>query len=83
MIDDGNEREITMDDILKALKRMKVGKTAGYDRDSSEMVRGDEGILGSYYRDSKKGREMCRRKVNGGSNTCSDAAFDAGNVKFT
>ncbi|GBP55759.1 hypothetical protein EVAR_23571_1 [Eumeta japonica] len=32
MIDDGNESEITMDGIMKALTRMKVGKAAGYDK---------------------------------------------------
>ncbi|GBP43766.1 hypothetical protein EVAR_28941_1 [Eumeta japonica] len=40
MIDDGNESEITTDEIMKALKRMKVGKAVGYDRVSSEMLRG-------------------------------------------
>ncbi|GBP15545.1 hypothetical protein EVAR_9320_1 [Eumeta japonica] len=45
MIDDGNESEITMDEILKALKRMKVRKTSGYDKFSSEMLRGDGGIM--------------------------------------
>ncbi|GBP08001.1 hypothetical protein EVAR_78124_1 [Eumeta japonica] len=40
MIDDGNESEITMDEILKALKRTKVGKAAGYGRTSSEILRG-------------------------------------------
>ncbi|GBP71600.1 hypothetical protein EVAR_10813_1 [Eumeta japonica] len=41
MNDDGNEREITMNEIMKALKRMNVGKAAGYDRVSSEMLRGE------------------------------------------
>ncbi|GBP76803.1 hypothetical protein EVAR_42653_1 [Eumeta japonica] len=36
MLDDGNECEI-----VKALKRMKVEKAAGYDRVSSEMLSGD------------------------------------------
>ncbi|GBP50361.1 hypothetical protein EVAR_32606_1 [Eumeta japonica] len=40
MIDDGNESEIT-----KAQKRMKVGKAAGYDRVSLEMLRGGEVIV--------------------------------------
>ncbi|GBP63058.1 hypothetical protein EVAR_87430_1 [Eumeta japonica] len=47
MIDDGNKREITMDEIMKALKRMKVGKAAGYDRVSSEMLRGNGDIVAS------------------------------------
>ncbi|GBP50136.1 hypothetical protein EVAR_42817_1 [Eumeta japonica] len=41
MIDDENESEITMDEIMKALKRMKIGKAAGYDRVSSEMLKGE------------------------------------------
>ncbi|GBP29378.1 hypothetical protein EVAR_22750_1 [Eumeta japonica] len=44
-IDDGNESEITMDEIMKALKHMKVGKAAGYDRVSSEMLRGGGGTV--------------------------------------
>ncbi|GBP43381.1 hypothetical protein EVAR_34297_1 [Eumeta japonica] len=32
MINDGNENEIMVDEIVKSLKRMKVGKAAGYDR---------------------------------------------------
>ncbi|GBP39049.1 hypothetical protein EVAR_89271_1 [Eumeta japonica] len=32
MIDDGNESEVTVDEIIKAPKHMKVGKAAGYDR---------------------------------------------------
>ncbi|GBP68258.1 hypothetical protein EVAR_48624_1 [Eumeta japonica] len=40
MIDDGNEREITTDEIMKALKRMKVGKATRYNKVSSEMLRG-------------------------------------------
>ncbi|GBP52396.1 hypothetical protein EVAR_4679_1 [Eumeta japonica] len=47
MIDDGNESEITMDEIMKALKRTKVGKAAVYDRVSSEMLRGGGCIMGS------------------------------------
>ncbi|GBP11106.1 hypothetical protein EVAR_79765_1 [Eumeta japonica] len=46
-IDDGNESEITMDEIMKALKRMKVGKAAGCDKVSSEMLRGGGGIVAS------------------------------------
>ncbi|GBP84084.1 hypothetical protein EVAR_68786_1 [Eumeta japonica] len=34
-----NDNEITMDEIVKALKCMKVGKVAGYDRISSDMLR--------------------------------------------
>ncbi|GBP40273.1 Transposon TX1 uncharacterized 149 kDa protein [Eumeta japonica] len=40
MIDDRNESEITIDEIMKALKYLKVGQAAGYDRVSSEMLRG-------------------------------------------
>ncbi|GBP54701.1 ATP-binding cassette sub-family A member 3 [Eumeta japonica] len=47
MIDDGNESEITIDAIMKALKHMKVGKAAGYDKVSSEMLRGAGGIVAS------------------------------------
>ncbi|GBP70996.1 hypothetical protein EVAR_57763_1 [Eumeta japonica] len=47
MIDDENESEITMDEILKALKCTKVGKAPGYDRVSSEMLRGGGGIVAS------------------------------------
>ncbi|GBP20598.1 hypothetical protein EVAR_93712_1 [Eumeta japonica] len=47
MIVDGNESEITMDEIMKALKRMKVRKIAEYYRVSPEMLRGDEGIVAS------------------------------------
>ncbi|GBP67177.1 hypothetical protein EVAR_42056_1 [Eumeta japonica] len=41
MIYDGNESEITMDEVMKELKLMKVGKAPGYDRLSSEMLRRD------------------------------------------
>ncbi|GBP63513.1 RWD domain-containing protein 1 [Eumeta japonica] len=47
MIDDGNESEITIDEIMKALKCMKVGKAAGYDRVTSEMLRGGGGVVTS------------------------------------
>ncbi|GBP82567.1 Transposon TX1 uncharacterized 149 kDa protein [Eumeta japonica] len=47
IIDDGNESEITMDEIMKALKRMKNGKAAGNDRVSSEMMRGERDIVAS------------------------------------
>ncbi|GBP92231.1 hypothetical protein EVAR_64414_1 [Eumeta japonica] len=47
MIDDGNESEITMNEIMKALKRMKVGKAAGYDELLSEMLRGGGDIVAS------------------------------------
>ncbi|GBP43199.1 hypothetical protein EVAR_26877_1 [Eumeta japonica] len=40
MINDENKNEIMMGDIIKALKRMKFGKAAEYDRVSSEMLRG-------------------------------------------
>ncbi|GBP58134.1 hypothetical protein EVAR_86296_1 [Eumeta japonica] len=39
------ESGITIDEIMKALKRMKVGKAAGYDRVSSEILRGAGGEL--------------------------------------
>ncbi|GBP21249.1 hypothetical protein EVAR_84376_1 [Eumeta japonica] len=45
MIDDGNESGITMDEIMKMLKRMKVGKDARYDRVSSEFLRGGAKIV--------------------------------------
>ncbi|GBP78332.1 hypothetical protein EVAR_9338_1 [Eumeta japonica] len=32
MIDDGNKSEITMNEVMKALKYMKIGKAAGYDK---------------------------------------------------
>ncbi|GBP51117.1 hypothetical protein EVAR_31842_1 [Eumeta japonica] len=44
---DGSESEITMDEIMKALKRMKVKKAARYDRVSSEMLRGSGAIVAS------------------------------------
>ncbi|GBP15970.1 hypothetical protein EVAR_12550_1 [Eumeta japonica] len=37
----------TMDEIMKAIKRMKVGKAAGYDRVSSDMLRGLGDIVAS------------------------------------
>ncbi|GBP37602.1 Kelch-like protein 21 [Eumeta japonica] len=42
MIDDGNESKITMDEILEALKCMKIGIAVGYDRTSSEVLRSGE-----------------------------------------
>ncbi|GBP55219.1 hypothetical protein EVAR_36802_1 [Eumeta japonica] len=45
IIDDGNENEIVIDEIIKALKCMKVGKAAGYDRVLSEMLRGGGSIV--------------------------------------
>ncbi|GBP70209.1 hypothetical protein EVAR_7475_1 [Eumeta japonica] len=39
VIDEGNESEITMNEIIYALKHMKVGKAAGYDRVSSKMLK--------------------------------------------
>ncbi|GBP26569.1 hypothetical protein EVAR_86072_1 [Eumeta japonica] len=47
MIDDENESEITMEKIVKALKRMKVGKAIGYHRVSSEMLRSCGSIMAS------------------------------------
>ncbi|GBP15357.1 hypothetical protein EVAR_80537_1 [Eumeta japonica] len=47
IIHEGNESEITMDEIMKALKRMKVGKAAGYDKVSSEMLRSGGRIVAS------------------------------------
>ncbi|GBP88118.1 hypothetical protein EVAR_63926_1 [Eumeta japonica] len=49
---DGNERQITMDDIMKALKRIKAGKAAGYYSVSSEMLR--DGVSASHL-----SSEMC------------------------
>ncbi|GBP81776.1 Vesicular glutamate transporter 3 [Eumeta japonica] len=40
MIDDKNESKIMINQITKALKRMKVRKAAGYDRLLSKMLRG-------------------------------------------
>ncbi|GBP75181.1 hypothetical protein EVAR_90350_1 [Eumeta japonica] len=39
MTDDRNESDITVNDIMKALKRMKVRKAVGNDIVSSEMLR--------------------------------------------
>ncbi|GBP39899.1 hypothetical protein EVAR_83034_1 [Eumeta japonica] len=47
MIDDGNESSITMDEIIKAIKHMNVRKSAGYDRISSEMLRGGGDVVAS------------------------------------
>ncbi|GBP61784.1 hypothetical protein EVAR_96029_1 [Eumeta japonica] len=47
MIDDGNESEMTIDEIVEALERMKVEKAAGYDRVSSEILGGGGGIVAS------------------------------------
>ncbi|GBP33006.1 hypothetical protein EVAR_82844_1 [Eumeta japonica] len=44
-MDDGNESEITMDKIMKALKQIKLGKTADFDRLWSEMLRGGGSIV--------------------------------------
>ncbi|GBP79919.1 hypothetical protein EVAR_75291_1 [Eumeta japonica] len=45
MHDDGNDREIMTDQIMKELKRIRVGKAAGYDRVSTERV--GRGIVAS------------------------------------
>ncbi|GBP25037.1 hypothetical protein EVAR_19517_1 [Eumeta japonica] len=50
MIDDGNESEITLYEIVKAIKHMKVEKAAGYDRVSSKTLRGDRDIEKVYDR---------------------------------
>ncbi|KAI5641024.1 reverse transcriptase (RNA-dependent DNA polymerase) domain-containing protein [Phthorimaea operculella] len=42
-----NESEIEMDEIVKALKSMKSGKAAGYDRVSVEMLKAGEGVVAS------------------------------------
>ncbi|KAI5644408.1 reverse transcriptase (RNA-dependent DNA polymerase) domain-containing protein [Phthorimaea operculella] len=42
-----NESEIEMDEIVKALKSMKYGKAAGYDRVSVEMPKAGEGVVAS------------------------------------
>ncbi|GBP28589.1 hypothetical protein EVAR_85788_1 [Eumeta japonica] len=47
LIYDGKESEIMTSEIMKALKSMKVGKAAGYDRVSSEMLRDGGGIVAS------------------------------------
>ncbi|GBP74930.1 Choline O-acetyltransferase [Eumeta japonica] len=36
-----------MDEIMKAVTRMKAGKAVGYDRVSSEMLRGNGGVVAS------------------------------------
>ncbi|GBP87819.1 hypothetical protein EVAR_103716_1 [Eumeta japonica] len=36
-----------VDEIMKALKRIKVGKAVGYNRVSSEIPRGDGGVVAS------------------------------------
>ncbi|GBP88128.1 hypothetical protein EVAR_63936_1 [Eumeta japonica] len=36
-----------MDEVIKALKRINAGKFVGYDRVSSEMLRGSGGIVAS------------------------------------
>ncbi|CAK1594622.1 unnamed protein product, partial [Parnassius mnemosyne] len=38
-------REISVDEIMKAMKSMKAGKAAGYDRVSLEMLRAGEGVV--------------------------------------
>ncbi|XP_063543201.1 uncharacterized protein LOC134751686 [Cydia strobilella] len=40
-----NEDSISMDEIVKALKGMKSGKAAGYDRVSVEMLKAGQGIV--------------------------------------
>ncbi|GBP34112.1 hypothetical protein EVAR_28246_1 [Eumeta japonica] len=45
MIDDGKDSKITMDEIMRALKCMKFGRAARYDRVSLEMLRGGGGIV--------------------------------------
>ncbi|GBP61990.1 Oxysterol-binding protein-related protein 9 [Eumeta japonica] len=47
MIDDGNKCEITMNEIMNGLKRIKVGKAAGYDRVSSEILKDGTAIVAS------------------------------------
>ena len=34
-----------MDDILRALRSMKIGKTAGYDRVSVKMLKSGDGVV--------------------------------------
>ncbi|KAI5639199.1 reverse transcriptase (RNA-dependent DNA polymerase) domain-containing protein [Phthorimaea operculella] len=41
------DSEIDMDEIVKALKSMKSGKAAGYDRVSVEMLKAGEGVVAS------------------------------------
>ncbi|XP_048481496.1 uncharacterized protein LOC125489526 [Plutella xylostella] len=45
--DKDSESEISMDEIMKAMKSMKVGKAAGYDRITMEMLRAGEGLVAS------------------------------------
>ncbi|GBP40629.1 hypothetical protein EVAR_32671_1 [Eumeta japonica] len=47
MIDDGNESQITVAEIMKTLGGIKVGKAAGCDRVSSEMLRSVGDIVAS------------------------------------
>ncbi|GBP00506.1 hypothetical protein EVAR_1028_1 [Eumeta japonica] len=58
MIDDENENDITVDEIMKASKRMKVEKAAEYDRVSSEMLRGCGDLEKPY--DRVKGNDLWR-----------------------
>ncbi|CAK1596230.1 unnamed protein product, partial [Parnassius mnemosyne] len=39
------DRDISIDEIMKAMKSMKAGKAAGYDRVSLEMLRAGEGVV--------------------------------------
>ncbi|CAK1594698.1 unnamed protein product [Parnassius mnemosyne] len=39
------DRDISIDEIMKAMKNMKAGKAAGYDRVSLEMLRAGEGVV--------------------------------------
>ncbi|CAK1602027.1 unnamed protein product [Parnassius mnemosyne] len=42
-----DEYEISMDEIVKALKSMRLGKAAGYDRITVEMLRAGQGLVAS------------------------------------
>ncbi|GBP51546.1 hypothetical protein EVAR_34432_1 [Eumeta japonica] len=49
VIDDGNESKITMYEIMKTLKRMKVGKAAGHDLEKAYEKERREMIYGEHY----------------------------------
>ncbi|GBP57380.1 hypothetical protein EVAR_27411_1 [Eumeta japonica] len=49
MIEGGNESEITMDEVMIALKCMKIGKAVRYDRVSLEMLGGGGGTVASLF----------------------------------
>ena len=46
-LNESNDECISMDEILKAMKSMKAGKSPGYDRVSVEMLRAGDGVVAS------------------------------------